>query len=232
LNFDRWFEKGTVNPAGMSEMNTMNLHPEWGCLAPAPSFLRIVRTALAVTAVGATAGGGVVLSLADHSAGQTSVAERTLVRPMSGASTPLSAPQTAQLNAQTINQQESAESSPADDGVEESATNELNPSSPVRQAVVAADTRAATDNTYVKTTVAMSPTVRIRPKRIAERARRSKVSASRQRQQSLVPQSTPNVIQRFLTGLTAAIEHGFPSPRLPASRTSRAHGNNPSAAAS
>lgn len=209
-------------------MNTMNLHPEWGCLAPAPSFLRILRTALVATAVGATTGGGVVLSLIDRSAGQTSVAERTLVRPMSAASTPLGAPQTAQLNAQTINQRESTEASWADDGAEETATSELNPISPVRQAVVAAtaDVGVATDGTSEKTTAAKSRVDQIRPKRMAERARHSKVSASREQQHSLVPQTTPNVIQRFFTGLTAAIEHGRPSPRLPANRTSRAHGNN------
>ena len=43
--------------------HAMNFHPEWGCLAPAPSFLRTIRTVLVATAVGATAGGGVVLSL-------------------------------------------------------------------------------------------------------------------------------------------------------------------------
>ena len=32
----------------------MNFHPEWGCLAPAPSFLRTMRTVLVATAVGAT----------------------------------------------------------------------------------------------------------------------------------------------------------------------------------
>jgi hypothetical protein len=63
--------------------HVMNFHPEWGCLAPAPSFIRTMRTMLVATAVGAVAGGGVVLSLADHSAGgQASVAERTLVRPI------------------------------------------------------------------------------------------------------------------------------------------------------
>ena len=38
----------------------MNFHPEWGCLAPAPSFLRTMRTVLVATAVGLIAGGGVV----------------------------------------------------------------------------------------------------------------------------------------------------------------------------
>ena len=84
--------------------HAMNFHPEWGCLAPAPSFLRTMRTVLVATAVGATAGGGVVLSLVGHSAGQTSVAERTLVRPIPAVSTSVSAPQTAQLNPQPLNQ--------------------------------------------------------------------------------------------------------------------------------
>jgi hypothetical protein len=65
---------------------------------------------------------------------------------------------------------------------------------------------------------------------VAERARHKDfVSSSRQPQHSPVPQTAPNVIQRFWTGLTAAIEHGWSSPRSPADRTSHAHGNNRSA---
>ena len=214
--------------------HTVNFHPVWGCLAPAPSFLRTVRAVLVATAVGATAGGGVVLSLVDRSAGQTSVAERTLVRP-NGVSTPLNVPQTAQVNAQTINQKEATEASWTDGRVEESARNELNASSSVRQAVVAAsvEVRAATDGTSVKTAASLSPAIQIGPKRVAERARHNKfVSSSRQPHHSLAPQTAPNVIQRFLTGLTAAVEHGWPSPRSAVNRTSRAHGNNPSATTS
>jgi hypothetical protein len=44
-----------------------NFSPEWGYLAPAPSMLRTVRVVLVATAVGATAGAGVVLSLVDRS---------------------------------------------------------------------------------------------------------------------------------------------------------------------
>ena len=44
-----------------------NFSPEWGYLAPAPSMLRTLRVVLVATAVGATAGAGVVLSLVDHS---------------------------------------------------------------------------------------------------------------------------------------------------------------------
>jgi|SRR5580704_12260235 hypothetical protein len=43
-----------------------NFSPEWGYLAPAPSFMRTARIVLVATAVGATAGAAVVLSLMDH----------------------------------------------------------------------------------------------------------------------------------------------------------------------
>jgi hypothetical protein len=46
-----------------------NFSPEWGYLAPAPSMLRTLRVVLVATAVGATAGAGVVLSLVDRSTG-------------------------------------------------------------------------------------------------------------------------------------------------------------------
>ena len=73
-----------------------NAHPEWGYLAPAPSLMRATRIALIATAVGATVGCVVVLSLVDRSAGQTSVADRTLVQPMQTAAAPASAPENAQ----------------------------------------------------------------------------------------------------------------------------------------
>ena len=40
-----------------------NFHPEWGYLAPAPSFMRTLRIALVATAIGATAAAAVVVSL-------------------------------------------------------------------------------------------------------------------------------------------------------------------------
>ena len=60
--------------------HVLNFHPEWGWLVPAPSCMRTARIVVIATAVGAMAGGSVVLSLVDRSAGQMSVAERTLVR--------------------------------------------------------------------------------------------------------------------------------------------------------
>jgi hypothetical protein len=44
-----------------------NFHPEWGALAPATSFMRTARIVAVATAIGATAGAGVVLSLAGSS---------------------------------------------------------------------------------------------------------------------------------------------------------------------
>ena len=46
-----------------------NFNSEWGYLAPAPSLLRTVRVVLVATAIGATAGAAVVVSLIDRPAG-------------------------------------------------------------------------------------------------------------------------------------------------------------------
>ena len=40
-------------------MRHQNWHPEWGVVAPAPSFIRTVRIVLVATAVGATIGASV-----------------------------------------------------------------------------------------------------------------------------------------------------------------------------
>jgi len=59
-----------------------NFSPEWGYLAPAPSFMRTARVVLVATAVGATAGAGVVLSLIDRPAAEgdkTSVAAHAII---------------------------------------------------------------------------------------------------------------------------------------------------------
>jgi hypothetical protein len=57
-----------------------SFHPEWGYLAPAPSFFRTVRMVFIATAVGAAVGAGVGFSWIGHGA-ESSVAARTLVRP-------------------------------------------------------------------------------------------------------------------------------------------------------
>jgi hypothetical protein len=190
----------------------MNFHPEWGCLAPAPSFLRTMRTVLVATAVGLIAGGGVVFSLAGQSVGQTSVAERTLVRPIPAVSTSVSAPQAAQLNPRPLNQRVSTEVSLDEGQVDGSATNELGASSPARLAVAAASAEARTaPKLALKTAVAPSPAAQKHSTQVVQRARRKEaISSSRQAQHSLAPQPAPNVVDRFFAGLTAAFEHVWP----------------------
>lgn len=190
----------------------MNFHPEWGCLAPAPSFLRTMRTVLVATAVGLIAGGGVVFSLAGQSVGQTSVAERTLVRPIPAVSTSVSAPQAAQLNPRPLNQRVSTEVSLDEGQVDGSATNELGASSPARLAVAAASAEARTaPKLALKTAVAPSPAAQKHSTQVAQTARHKEaISSSRQAQHSLAPQPAPNVVDRFFTGLTAAFEYVWP----------------------
>ena len=69
-----------------------NFHPEWGYLAPAPNFMRTARVVVVATAIGATAGAAVVLSLAERSApgavadaGKTLVVVHSLVQPAEAA---------------------------------------------------------------------------------------------------------------------------------------------------
>jgi hypothetical protein len=66
--------------------NTANFHPEWGYLAPAPSFIRTARVVLVAAVVGATVGAGVVFSWVSHQAPEPSVGARTLVRPVEAVS--------------------------------------------------------------------------------------------------------------------------------------------------
>ena len=80
-----------------------NFHPEWGYLAPAANFMRTARVVVVATAIGATAGAAVVLSLAERSApgavadaGKTLVVVHSLVQPAEAA-----APATAPIAAAT-----------------------------------------------------------------------------------------------------------------------------------
>jgi ribonuclease E len=52
--------------------------PEWGYLAPAPSFGRTARAVIVAAAVGASGGAAAVFSLVDRPAAEESVAARTL----------------------------------------------------------------------------------------------------------------------------------------------------------
>jgi hypothetical protein len=87
-----------------------NFHPEWGYLAPAPSFMRTVRIVIVAAAVGATASAAVVFALLERPGADTSVAARTLATPeaagpaTTGAQPP--AQTTAQLPAQVNSQRD------------------------------------------------------------------------------------------------------------------------------
>jgi hypothetical protein len=74
-------------------------HPEWGYLAPTPSFVHRARVVLVATAVGAIVGAGVVFSRVSHTATETLVAARTLVGPVGATSARGTTPaQVAQTN--------------------------------------------------------------------------------------------------------------------------------------
>ncbi len=64
-----------------------HLHPEWGFLAPTPSFSRTLRIFVIATIVGATAGSGVILSLAGRVADQMAVAAPAIAAPIQAAPT-------------------------------------------------------------------------------------------------------------------------------------------------
>jgi hypothetical protein len=66
-----------------------NFNPQWGYLAPAPSFLRTARIVLAAVAIGATSGAAVVYALVEPPATENeSVAARTLVHSSDSALAP------------------------------------------------------------------------------------------------------------------------------------------------
>jgi hypothetical protein len=211
----------------------MSFHPEWGCLAPAPSFMRTVRAVLVATSVGATAGGGVVFAFVDHSAGdQASVAERTLVPLTPAASTSVNAAQIDQLSPHTTDQSEAKQLLLADSHAKNAAAIELDVSAPARAAIVAMsdEIHIAASGASAKTAVAPLPT-QARQKRIAQRARhKDVVRSSRQPQRSLAARSGPNALQRFFAGLTGAVEHVWPLATSTANPPSRARGNRALAA--
>jgi hypothetical protein len=89
-----------------------NFHPEWGYLAPSPNFVRTARIVFIAVAVGGMAGAGVVLSLVERPVGDTSVAARTLVRPVEAASVPAGTPRAAQVNTQAAIQNQPAKPAP------------------------------------------------------------------------------------------------------------------------
>jgi hypothetical protein len=100
-----------------------NLHPEWGYVPTRTiDFMRVISIFLVATTIGATTGGGVVLSLVDVPTGQASVAAHTLAAPAQALINPS---ERAQAHPQPIVQ--STMDSRADDrldaAVNESSTN-------------------------------------------------------------------------------------------------------------
>src|SRR5215831_19420268 len=71
-----------------------NFSPEWGYLAPAPSFARTARVVMVATAISATAGAGVVLSLIDRPSEpqKAPIAARAIVTSVHAAAVPSVAP--------------------------------------------------------------------------------------------------------------------------------------------
>jgi hypothetical protein len=71
-----------------------NFSPEWGYLAPAPSLARTARVVLVATAIGATAGAGVVLSLVERpaEAQKSPIAARAIVTSVRETAVPSVAP--------------------------------------------------------------------------------------------------------------------------------------------
>jgi hypothetical protein len=87
-----------------------NFNPEWGYLAPAPSFMRSARLVLVATAIGASAGGAVVFSLVDRPVAEQSVAARTLVQtPLMSESAKVTAPVVAQPQTESQHAQPQAD---------------------------------------------------------------------------------------------------------------------------
>jgi hypothetical protein len=81
--------------------HTGNFNPEWGYIAPAPSFLRTARVLVVAAVIGAMASAAVVFSLTDRPVAETSVAARTLVQPVEPALPTRSAPLVAQPQTQS-----------------------------------------------------------------------------------------------------------------------------------
>lgn len=109
-----------------------NFHPAWGYAAPAPSLLHTARVVLVASAVGATTGAGVAISLVNRPApGESSVAARTLARP---AQTSLAVPdilRAAQASAQSGVASQSADALMADTGKGNAAVSEARHSSTI-----------------------------------------------------------------------------------------------------
>lgn len=127
-----------------------NFHPEWGYLAPAPSFMRTIRIALVATAIGATAGAAVVVSLVgrpSHSLASTSIASHALVRSVDTAHPAVtSAPSINPLPAAAVSSQPAVQSPaapPATNAAPAQVQQAIAPSAPLNSEATVAGVVAA-----------------------------------------------------------------------------------------
>ncbi len=90
-----------------------NFSSEWGYLAPAPSFVRTARIVVVATAIGATAGAGVVFSLIEHPAPEVStsaVAAHAILTSAHAAPAPTAPPATVSATTAAVSAPASAQS--------------------------------------------------------------------------------------------------------------------------
>lgn len=110
-----------------------NFNSEWGYLAPAPSFFRTVRVVLVATAIGATAGAAVVVSLIDRPAGEAdraaSITPHAIVTSVQVAPETAVPPVAAASVASPVNAVQPAITRPSD-GLASAAPQDTPPSAP------------------------------------------------------------------------------------------------------
>jgi hypothetical protein len=128
-----------------------NFHPEWGYLAPAPSFMRTARVVLVATAIGATAGAVVVVSLVARpgaDADNTSIAAHALVTsPPVVVTSPMTAAPSVAKAAATVAPAPTAAQPSAQAPAKDASASKLNaasPSSPTVPAVAPASIATVT----------------------------------------------------------------------------------------
>jgi hypothetical protein len=196
-----------------------NFNPEWGYLAPAPTFLRTTRLFVVAAAIGATASAAVVFSLMDRPAAETSVAARTLVQPVEPAVPARSAPLVAQLQTPSepasVSQKQRADTSSA-----------MLPHGPAVAAHASAASPAAGESGAASTTqlrppvaAALAEAPRIMAEAPPARALATETSiAAPETAPAPAPASAPRVVIRKPRAVTRAVQPRYDLPRYAAPR--------------
>jgi hypothetical protein len=133
-----------------------NSQLQWGYPAPEPSLFRTAWVVLIATTVGATASAGVVMSLVDRSAGQSSLAAHTVAQPLRVAPPRADAPQTAQVNPQVSNQSRPMKVSGTSGDLGSAAASERRTNPPTTSSVASDEVNAVTDDTQAQGAAAPS----------------------------------------------------------------------------